>query len=114
MNISDMMKQNPKVLFSEIKVIKKGRNNYYIDERTKPVPFEQMPKVKPIALNHRDVFIVCPYCQKIHCFPIRKVTKDKIQYCHCKGRLIFPGGTITDILEKQTPIEIDYDFKGVI
>jgi len=113
MNLTEMMKQNPKMLTSEIKVIKRGRQNFYIDERTNPVPFEQMPKVKPIALNCRDVFIVCPYCQRIHRFPIFKVMDDKVQYCHCKGRLMFPGKVITDILEKQTPIEIDYDFKAV-
>lgn len=114
MNVSEMMKQNPMMLVNEIKFIKRGRERFYIDERTEPVPFEQMPKVKPIAVNTIDLFIVCPYCQRIHRFPIFKVRDDKVQYCHCKGRLIFPGGKITDILEQQTPIEIDYDFGGCI
>ncbi len=100
MNISQMMKENPKYLVAEIKVLKRGKQSFYIDERTEPTMTGQMPKVKPIAWNWMYLWIVCRFCQRIHKYPILEVRRKKdIIYSTCKGR--------NKLNIEQSPIQID-------
>lgn len=95
-----MKKQRPTYLVDEIEVIKEGRNCYYIDKRTKSVKFDEMTVVKPIAWNSMYLWIVCPYCQKIHQYAILEARrKNNVVYGNCKGR--FPLGI------DNAPIKID-------
>lgn len=87
MNISQVKAQHPIYLTDVILIHKKGRNNFYIDPRTKIVSNEKAPTVKPFAWNHTYLWIVCPFCQKIHEYPILLVRQNKFKvYGNCKGR----------------------------
>lgn len=87
MNITQVKVQHPIYLTDVILIHKKGRNNFYIDPRTKIVSNEKTPTVKPFAWNHTYLWIVCPYCQRIHEYPILLVRQNKFKiYGNCKGR----------------------------
>ncbi len=87
MNISQVKSQNPIYLTDVILINKNGRNNFYIDPRTKSVPYGEIPTVKPFAWNHTYLWIVCPYCQKIHEYPILAVRRNQFEvYGNCRGR----------------------------
>lgn len=88
MNITQVKAQHPTFLTDMILVQKHGRNNFYIDPRTEMVLNNEIPKVKPFAWNHTYLWIVCPYCQKIHEYPIYLVRKNQYTvYGNCKGRI---------------------------
>ena len=76
MNLSQVKSQNPIFLTNVILIHKQGRNNFYIDPRTKAVSYDEIPKVKPFAWNHTYLWIVCPYCQKIHQYAIIKTRSN--------------------------------------
>lgn len=88
MNITQVKAQHPTFLTDIILVQKHGRNNFYIDPRTEIVLNNEIPKVKPFAWNHTYLWIVCPYCQRIHEYPIYLVRKNQYTvYGNCKGRI---------------------------
>ena len=88
MNLSQVNSKNPIFLTNVILIHKQGRNNFYIDPRTKAVSYNEIPKVKPFAWNHTYLWIVCPYCQKIHQYAIIKTRSNNyLVYGNCKGRI---------------------------
>ena len=88
MNLSSVKKQHPDFLTKEIFVHKNGRNFYYIDPRTKPVEYGETPLVKPIAWNWMYLWIVCPFCQRIHQYAVIDVKRENnIIYGNCQGRI---------------------------
>lgn len=87
MNITQVKAQHPIYLTDVILIHKKGRNNFYIDPRTETILNNEIPTVKPFAWNHTYLWIVCPYCQRIHEYPIHLVRKNQYTvYGNCKGR----------------------------
>ena len=113
MNLTELIQMKPTWLTQEIKFIKRGRNRFYIDERTAQEYSGVFRIVKPIASARGKLFFVCPCCQRIHSIWIKHIIErgEGIYTClrhigmnHLEQHIILDTSGI-DLKEELLPSE---------
>lgn len=113
MNLTDLIKLQPKWLTDNIKYIKRGRYHFYIDDRMDAEYQGVYRIVKPIASAKGKLYFVCPCCQRIHSVWIRGIHKKgegiytclrQISKAHLEQHIVLDTSGI-DLTEEVRPPE---------